>query len=241
MSLVNLLLYSLKLNLSKTWRTKMAVARNVSKNNGRILPDLSNEVPGTATKATPRSLAPTKEFRSPLAQALMTTLEPLVRALDDKPALLMEASADNGQTQPSVNDVAMKIMFGTVMSFFHRQNVGEIRVPKKDKNGRPIPGQYSTYDNNKERMDKSQEALSRLEDIDDIRSFSTLYWAGVNEKRYDAYNDILYAFGSVYREIFNEEWRPMEQQTVAVPITTTDAEKSKWADRLREMKAQRVA
>lgn len=226
----------------------MAVARNVTKSNEvrRVLPDLSNQIPGNATKATPRSAAVKKEFFSPLATALMETFAPVVKALDDKPALLMEDSADNGLTAPSMNDVALKIAFGTVLSFFHRQNNGTIRVQKKDKNGKPIEGQFNTYDNNKERLDKSEEAVSKLEDIDDKRSFATLYWHGVNEARYFAYNDMIHAWASVYREIFREDWKPMDEQnqTTVEKIDMSklpETEKNKWAERLAEAKKARAA
>lgn len=217
----------------------MAVARTSK------IGQLSNSIPTPALKKVNGAFVkPTVNFNDDLTVALMTVFEPLITALDDKPELLKEASSDFGHTNPSAQDSGMKYLLNTMLAYLHRQNFGPIIVQKKDKHGNPT-GETMTYDSNKERMEKSQQRLADITDINDADAFKTMYWAKVNEERFKTYEALRHSLAMVYREIFNENWEALPQEQAGVkkidPASIDEATKKKWAQFLAEKKQSQAA
>jgi hypothetical protein len=175
-----------------------------------------------------------------LVRGLRDTFEPLVNALNEKPALLMEASADTGHAIPATLDGGLRILLGQLCQTVYRQQYGTIRTNIKKQEVRGIDGPrtvetFNTIANNDMRLKKSEQDIAQLqqeiaEDKTSLESkyaISTLHWFGVNEARFNACGELLSSLTTLYRDIFNEEWKPLEDKT---PGATAPVNKTAKAD-----------
>lgn len=204
---------------------------------GRVLPDLSNEIPtGGGTKPVKASVSARQHIDSPLTLALMETFQPLINALDDIPQIMIE-SMDSGHDHPSVLDNDLKFLLSGFMSILERKQRGDTIIQKKDANGKVI-SKNRIY-NNKERMDYSQAKADEMKEVLNREDFATLYYKEVNHARYFAYESLLQDLAGAYRQIFNEDWKPVtgEQPKAEPAKKVDDAERNKWAAKLGNKKA----
>ena len=208
------------------------------KTTGRVLPDISKEV-DRSKAVTGKSR---KQFDN-LAAAFIDILAPLRGALDDKPDMLVSPETDNGHEPASMQDMGLRIMLGTFLQFLHRQNHGPIIINKKGPTGKIIG--TSNLMSNKERMDDSHNRLASLKDVTDPDALKTLYYAGINEERYDAYQNIYGSLMEVYRDVFREDWKPQvsEQRPEGKKIdvsTIAPEQLARWQARLAAAKTASV-
>jgi hypothetical protein len=201
-----------------------ASASSVTHNGRRVLEDATTQADaGTQVLLKDKGITSVRSQNkfggNLLSQELFSCFEPLVKALDDRPALLQEASADNGQEMPSVLDSAMRYEISNMLSNLYRQNYGTITIQKKDpKTGRPT-GATTTLPNGKERLDASLMKVNEMTEVSTNEDFAALHWLKVNEARFDTRNNLMSAIQAVYEEIFHESWKSVEQ----APITKAAA------------------
>lgn len=182
-----------------------------------------------------------------LADTLSNEYSGLVETLNNKPSSLM----DNGQADPSMLDMTLRIELSTICAFFHRQNHGTITVTKKDPQGRPMIArgkdgnpvldqngqvQYitTTYPNNKERLDESEAKMHAIRERGEEPSIRDYYYADLNQARFDHCEHMLRSFAQVYREIFREDWKPVDngRNGPAKKVDLT-AEEIQWAEKAK--------
>jgi hypothetical protein len=239
MNLLVLLLVFTKLKLNKAWRTKMAVARNTNTDKNasrRILPDVGNTIPENATKATPRVAHDRSGFNGDvLAMSIHECAEGYFKALDDKPAILMDSSqssgfgegeaGDTGMAPPSMQEKQFKSWLQFNLSYLHRQLNGPIVIQDKDpktgvvKGTREIPSL-------KERRDQSEATVfSHIFDLEgeigtgaygkgftgSVASIKALYWMPVNQAAVEMFQALYDSCMAVYRECYREDWKPLER------------------------------
>jgi hypothetical protein len=214
--------------MAQARNTKVTLGTSAGQfSSGRVLPDLGNTIPENATKRTARS-GHDRSNLDGLSQQILHNFEPLVAALNDRPALLAEASADTGHEIPSTQDKGLQILLGSMLSMLWRQNHGTISAPKYSATGQVI-GQY-TDPNNKERLDQSNQRVSEMTEIDGPDSIKALYYLGVNEARFHSYESLRLSMMAVYREIFNQDWKPQEQtpKKSVPPVQKTSTSDDSW-------------
>jgi hypothetical protein len=153
----------------------------------------------------------------PVARGLFESIGGLVAALDATTELRSHAEADTGATKRSTTDMSIRIEFGQMLSFYHRQLNGPIITNKKDQNGRVIGTQeipcaremlrQSEEKAQKAREDLDNPDLSTTAQINVLAELEKqLYWQNVNEAKVQHYENMIGAISTVYREITNEDW-----------------------------------
>lgn len=207
--------------------TNATSVKSANNRKGRILPDLGNTIPASATKPVVARTNSNMTYDTALTVALMSTFQPLLEALDDIPQLLME-DIDSGQAHPSTTDNDLKYLLSGFLSILNRKQRGDTIIQKKDASGRVI-SKNRIY-NNKERMDYSQQKVDEMTEVLGKEDFQTCYYKEVNHARYFAYEDLFYALAQTYRKVFNENWKPVDQAapTTTTPVKVDAAEKNKW-------------
>jgi len=142
---------------------------------------------------------------SPLATALMTTLEPLVTTLDSNPNWVDDPSTDQGHQHPSQQDVGLQILLGFTIQNFHTQLYGPIFTKK---------GQIDSI---KDRLDNQERLMSEhvakyqddpLAMSTDPRTYTLNHYFQVAEARFNAVKDMLDSFKAVYQQITGTVWQP---------------------------------
>jgi len=149
-----------------------------------------------------------------LVRGLMDAFHPLIAALDDQMdnfGVFKEqmAEADIGVEKASTRDNGIRFLLSGVLSNLYRQNFGVITVTKKGADGKEIT---NTYDNNRQRLlkseiawNKAKEEIAKTGTINE-EDLKTQHWFYVNEARYNLHMDLMDAFQTVYMNIFNEPW-----------------------------------
>lgn len=167
----------------------------------------------------------TKNHDSVLVAALIATFDPVIKAIDYN---VGEGEQDAGLELPSMKDVGLRIILGQTLQNLHNQTFGNIKTSSG-----------SNIDNAKQRLDRSEEQMAKIGDrISDVASLTTqdmnaIHWFQVNEALYNALNDLIGAFATVYRRITNEDWKPYERKDA--PKVTVSPEEG---ERLKEMLAR---
>lgn len=190
-----------------------------------------------------------KTVHDPLTDALRQAFDPLVFALDcelsdegiGRKRLEM---LDAGQTLPSAKDNSTRWLLDQFCKTLWRQNYGMGTVTRKRADGT----EYQTnFDNNEQRLLKSRTTKEMI-DAKDIETWSepdlqAQYWYHVNEARFDAINELLNAFATVYRDIFNENWKPnevaAENKKPVVPADITKERAKLMAARFAKLEARK--
>jgi hypothetical protein len=167
-----------------------------------------------------------------IVQSLLETFEPLVSSLDGETndygnLQKRMAHADAGYELPSSKDNGMKFLIGGICQSIWRQTHGVI----KNKDGQ-------VFDNVKQRLAASEKLRDEVarnieKGIIDERDLKTIHWFKVNEARYEAHENLLQAFATLYHHIFNEAWKPYNNEVEATNApgarkTLTEAEKEQY-------------
>lgn len=162
---------------------------------------------------------------SNLLRGLRDIFEPLIAALDNKPALLASADADTGHEAPSTQDIGLKILLGQTIQNLWRQQYGLIKTKRTFRNVKMSDGSwkqvenFSTIMNNDQRLKKSQDDVQYLQDeisgnrvsMTSKQALTTLHYFEVNEARFNATSELLGAYTTFYREVFKEDWKSSEE------------------------------
>lgn len=145
-----------------------------------------------------------------LSASLMMTFEPLVKALDftlDDYGVGQEQhdAADTGHDRPSMRDNGLRFLIGSQCQAIWRQAHGVIR----SKDGK------TTYNNAAQMLARSKTTKSIIEqkasEAIEVEDLEALRWYRINEERLVLLDTLLDAYKTVYREIFHEDWKPMEE------------------------------
>lgn len=140
-----------------------------------------------------------KAADSTLLVGLRQIFDPIVHALDDRPALLKEDSADTGSELPSTKDIMLRITISMLCQTLYNQLHGKL----KTNSGSNIP-------NLKERLDDSEGRIASIAEITSKQDVAAFHWFAVNEAKYNSISDFLSAMTTIYFEITNERWQPRE-------------------------------
>lgn len=147
-----------------------------------------------------------------LANSILITVEPLVKALNfsmDDFGINQEqsAEADTGAETPAMRDNGLRFLLGGFCQTLWRQNYGVIR----SKDGK------QTYSNATQMLARSKTTKELVEtkmgkDISLVvdSDLEALRWFRINEERVVMIDAMLDAFKTVYREVFHEDWKPVE-------------------------------
>jgi hypothetical protein len=190
-------------------------------NTGRVLPDLSNTIPGSATKPTPRSAQVRDSLQTdPLARYLKEMADPYMSALDEpgRNGFTEGEAGDSGHTKPSVEEKNFKFFLIHNLTYLNRQLNGPITIDEKDSKGEPT-GRKRLIPSMRERCDASEKLVyaDNFEPSEEA-SVKALYWLEVNLKQLDWLTTAFNSFSNVYREIYREDWK--------APVVKTKEEKA---------------
>lgn len=144
-----------------------------------------------------------------LTASLLMTFEPLVNALnftlDDYGVGKEQAeAADTGHETPAMRDNGLRFLIGSMCQSIWRQGHGVIR----SKDGK------TTYSNAAQMLARSKTTKALIDQKEEtaieVGDLEALRWYRINEERLVALDTLLDAYKNVYREIFHEDWKPMD-------------------------------
>jgi hypothetical protein len=157
-----------------------------------------------------------------LTKALFEILDPYVTAVDEVPAGRDIPEGDTGHETKSSQDMSIRMLLGTTMSYAHRQLYGPIR----GKNGQSYDSASVMYKKNCRALEEIEKQLSSGRD-EDNRPLSTqaiirltedlekrMHYHKRNTEWCTVLESILTAFGTVHAEITRTDWKPMTDQTL---------------------------
>lgn len=186
------------------------------------LQPVSNKPKGKSIMTRKNHSRHSSNINDSLNEMLFGEFSSLINALNDQPSTMM----DSGQPSVSTQDIGLRIELSTLCSFYWRQNHGKIQIAVKGPDGKPT-GAYRTISNNKERLDDSYHRQANIQNVGNIGpdDFKTLYYLSVNEARFEHCESMLQHFATIYRNITNEEWKPVLQS----PVKTVDVSSTEQA------------
>ncbi len=155
---------------------------------------------------------------SELSSVLLTTVEPLVHALDSRVNEMGDqvTQPDAGHDQPSTRDMGLRIILGNILQTLHNQCYGVLNT----RTGTKMP-------NAKEQLDTSEQRLANMADritngTTTEADLTAIHWFNVNEARFAFLNQMISAYADVYKKVTNEEWKPFERREMP-PVKVDDA------------------
>jgi hypothetical protein len=158
-----------------------------------------------------------RTHESLVVQAIRETFDPLVKALDARPALLMADSADTGHSAPSSQDMGLKILLGQIMQATWRQAYGVLTSKS---------GSISNYE---QRFQAAERNLTDLEeqvrenkiDIVSPAAAKVFHNYEVAEARCSTAADFLSSLAVYYRETFGEDWKSYQPSAEQAEVSST--------------------
>lgn len=156
-----------------------------------------------------------------LAAVIMTSLDPLIKALNSQVDEMggEAANLDTGNDLPSTKDMGIRIVLGNIIQNLHNQCYGAIN----SKTGVKMPNAKEQFDSSEQRLAAMADRLTNGTTTE--ADLVTLHWFNINEARFNFLNDMISAYAEVYRKVTNEDWKPFERKDTP-PVELTEEMKA---------------